>query len=83
MSQERWTAFCFAVGIAEMYRHLKVLTAPKELIIKMLPFSPPLDTTGLGTFDHGKGCSSYLKHYQRKCESLCLLFIVQHRTMNC
>lgn len=49
-----------------------MLTAPEELIIKMLPFSPPLDTTGLGTFDHTKGCSSYLKHYQRKGEPLCL-----------
>lgn len=36
-----------------------MLTAPKELIIKMLPFSPPLDTTGLGTFDHRKGGSSF------------------------
>lgn len=71
------------MGKAAMHRHPKVLTALKELIIKMLPFSPPIDTTGLGTFDHGKGCSSYLKHYQRKCRLLCLLFIMQHWTMNC
>jgi len=60
-----------------------VLTAPKELVIKGLPLTPPPDTAGTSTFDHGKGPSSHFKCYQRKRKLFCPLLIVRRRKINC